>query len=213
MKFPYYLTLLFLTVSIVRVGAERVIPDPLIAASAKDAVEKLGLEMMKGNFKYGHERMYPRWKRRLALRAGGMEKLEAQLTSAQQQRIRIGLVVTAYRVGEPTAFFDVWRAKKLHPVTGEPVRDDTGREVVTSHWLAIVPVTMQVKVPDRQLGGKIRTLEEDTCTIAVCEKGTDDWYFLTGLKPTVQDLRSLFPTLPSDEKRLGLPVSSAREIK
>ncbi len=52
--------------------------DHNVATSAQAAVQKLGLEMMKGNFKFGQDRIYPRWKRRLAKRVGSMEKLEAQ---------------------------------------------------------------------------------------------------------------------------------------
>lgn len=196
-----------------RTEAQGLVVDPAIAESARVAVQKLGLEMMKGNFKYSQERMYPRWKRRLAKRVGGMEQLERQLAAGDQQRIKLGVVVTDFRAGAPRAFFDVWRAKKLHPLTGEPMLDSSGREIIAEHWLAVVPTTTRVKVADVQRGGKMRVLEEQGHTIAICEKGTDEWYFLTGLKPTVQDLRSLFPSLPGDQKALGLPTPSAREIK
>lgn len=193
--------------------AERVVVDPAIAVSAQEAVQKLGTEMMKGNFKYGQDRMYPRWKRRLAKRVGGMDKLEAQLLAATQQRLNMRLTVTAYRADRPTAFFDVWKSKKIDPETGLPVKDASGQEIIVEHWLAIVPTTTRVKVPDMQQGGKIRVLEEQSYTVAISEKGANDWYFLTGMKPTLQDLRSLFPSLPGDEKELGLPESSAREIE
>ena len=213
MNIYLYSLIALLLVCAPRVDAQRVVVDPAIADSAQAAVQRLGLERMKGNFRYGQDRMYPRWKRRLAKRLGGMDKIEQQFVAGEQQRIKMGLVVTDYRAGAPRAFFDVWRAKKLDARTGKPIADASGHEIIVEHWLAVVPTVTRVKLPDRQQGGKIREIEEQSYTIAICEKGSNDWYFLTGMKPTVQDLRSLFPSLPLDEKELGLPIPSAREIK
>jgi hypothetical protein len=212
MKSSVHIVVIVLVMFSSRLAAQRVVVDPAIADAAQAAVQQLGVELMKGNFKFSQERMYPRWKRRLAKRVGSVEQLEAQLRSGDQQRIKMGLIVTNYEADKPSAFFDVWRAQKIDPVTGKPVFDAQGHEVIVSHWLAVVPTKTQVKVPDPQLGGKIRTLEEQSYTIAVSEKGSGEWYFLTGMKPTVQDLRSLFPSLPLDKNELGLPEPSAREI-
>jgi hypothetical protein len=191
----------------------QVVVEQVVENSAQAAVQKLGLEMMKGNFKYGHERMYPRWKRRLATRHGGMEKLDAALKASAHQKINMSLAVTGYRADRPTAFFSVWKARKIDPRSGKPLIDATGREIVVEHWLAIVPTMTRVKVPDMQRGGKIRVLEEDGYAVAIAEKGTHDWYFMTGMKPTINDLRSLFPSLPPTAKELRLPESKVREIK
>ena len=195
------------------IHAQKVAVDPAIGASAQAAVQKLGFEMMKGNFKYGQERMYPRWKRRLAKRVGSLEKLEAQLAAASQQRVDMRLAVTAFRAAPPTAFFNVWKSEKINPVTGVPVEDALGKVIIVEHWLAVVPTTTRVRVPDAKLVGKNYVLEEQSYTIAISEKGSNIWSFLTGMKPTIQELRSLFPSLPRGEKELGLPKSSAREIK
>lgn len=195
------------------VGGGAVAVDPAISDSARAAVQKLGVEMMKDNFQYGIERMYPRWKRRLAARHGGMAELNAALARSVQQQLKMQMKVVGYRAGKPTAFFSVWRAKKIDPDTGKPLIDATGREQIVSHWLAVVPTVVRVRVPDPQRGGMMREIEESSYTIAISEKGSNDWYFMTGMKPSVQDLRSLFPSLPADEKALHLPPSKAREIK
>jgi len=188
------------------------VADPMVARSAQAAVQKMGVEMMKGNFGYSHQRMYPRWKRRLAKRHGGMAKLEAGLAQSVQQQSKMGMMVTAFHADLPTSFFSVWRAQK-RDAKGNLAKDATGRAVVVEHWLAIVPTVTRVQVADPQKGGKLRTLEERSYTIAISEKGQNDWYFMTGMKPTIQDLRSMFPLLPPNEKDLRLPPSSAREIK
>lgn len=195
------------------VGEGAVIVDPAISASAKAAVQKLGLEMMKGNFQHGVNNMYPRWKRRLAKRLGSMAKLDAALARSTQQQVKMQMKVVGYQVGEPTSFFSVWKAKKIDSKTGKPFIDATGREQVISHWLAVVPTVVRVRVPDPQKGGVIREIEESGYVLAVSEKGSSQWHFLTAMKPSIQDLRSLFPSLPADEKALRLPPSKAREIK
>ncbi len=209
----FHIIIAVMVICAARVDAQRVVVDPVLAEQAQSAVQKMGVELMRGNFKYSQERMYPRWKRRLAKRVGSMEDLEAQLATGDQQRVKMGLIVSSYRADKPTAFFDVWRAKKVDPDSGKLSLDEDGREVVVSHWLAVVPTTTQVKVPDPQQGGRMRTLEEKSYAIAIAEKGSNQWYFLTGMKPSIQDLRSLFPSLPIDRNELGLPESSAREIK
>lgn len=212
MKTLFYSILTMMCCCTASVRAQQVVVDPAIAISAQAAVQKLGTEMMKGNFEYGQKRMYPRWKRRLAKRVGSMAKLEAQLAAASQQKINLGLAVTGFRADLPKVFFDVWKSKKIDPKTGKPMIDATGRETIVEHWLAVVPTVTRVKIPDPQKGGKIRVLEEQSYTIAITEKGKNDWYFLTGMRPSVQDLRGLFPSLPPTERELGLPASAAREL-
>ena len=195
------------------IGGGAVVVDPAISNAAKVAVQKLGIEMMKGNFQHGIDNMYPRWKRRLAKRAGSMAKLDAALAQSTQQQVKMQMKVVGYQASQPTAFFSVWKAKKVDPRTGKPVIDAVGREVIVSHWLAVVPTIVRVRVPDPQRGGLMREIEETGYALAVSEKGSSQWHFLTGLKPTIQDLRSLFPSLPADEKALHLPASKVREIK
>ena len=100
----------------------------------------------------------------------------------------------------------------LESVTGGEVLDANNNPIIVEHWLAVVPTLTRVKVRDPQKG-IMRELEEGSYTVAISEKGSGKWTFLTGMKPTVKDLRGMFPTLPKDEKALGLPKGSVREIK
>ena len=82
----------------------RAVVTPAVAESAQKAVQKLGNEMIKGNFEYGQQRMYPRWKRRLAKRYGSMEKLNAALALAAQQKIIMQLSVVAFQAANRFLF-------------------------------------------------------------------------------------------------------------
>ena len=184
-----------------------------VAASAQMAVQNLGNELMQGNFSYGYERIYPRWKRRLAKRYGGADKLDSQIQKGNAQKRDLKVIVSSYKAQQPTSFFSVWRSKKIDNNTGKPIINHLGQNMVVEHWLAIVPTITRIKIPVADVPGSIREIEEKSYTIAISEKGSHDWHFMTGLRPTVQDLRSLFPTLPATENELGLPVSAVREIK
>ena len=181
--------------------------------AAQQAVQTLGNELMKGNFDYSYEKIYPRWKRRLAKRYGGEKAFNAQLEKANQQKEKARFVISSYKALQPAAFFSVWRAKKIDNSTGKPIQNHLGQEVIVEHWLAIVPTVTSIKIPISDMPGKVREVEESSYTIAISEKGTNDWRFMTGLKPSVQELRGMFPTLPSTEKELGIPAASIREIK
>ena len=214
------------------VAQEQASVDQTVAASAQQAVQKLGKEMMKGNFTFGHQRMYPRWKRRLAKRYDdSMEKLDSALAAAARQKIKMRFDVIGYRAARPTKFFKVWPVKRINPETRRPITekrprldpvtkqrilDKEGNPIIVEqfvydyHLLAVVPTITRVQLPDKQRGNKMVTAEENGYVLVVSKEGVNDWHFLTGLKPSVQDLRSLFPTLP---RELGLPKPSAREIK
>ena len=181
--------------------------------TAQQAVQTLGNELMKGNFDYSYEKIYPRWKRRLVKRYGGEKAFNAQLEKANQQKENARFVISSYKALQPAAFFSVWRAKKIDDRTGKPIQNHLGQEVIVEHWLAIVPTVTSIKIPISDMPGKVREVEESSYTVAVSEKGTNDWRFMTGLRPSVKELRSMFPTLPSTEKELGIPAASIREIK
>ncbi len=199
--------------SVMASDATLVTADAEVALSAQMAVQKMGVEMMKGNFAYAHQKMYPRWKSLLASRYGGMKKLEEGLALSLKKQAQIGMIVTRFTAKRPTTFFSVWKAKKRDK-NGRVIKDARGHDVIVDHWLTFVPTVTQVKVMDKSKGGRLITLEEKSYTVVVSEKGTNDWYFLTGVKPTIQDLRSLFPlSLPAEEEDLHLPPSSARVIK
>ena len=209
----FYILAFVIMVSLTLSTSAQVLVDQAVARSAQAAVQKFGLEMMKGNLDYGNERIYPRWKRRLAKRYGGNAQLNAALQEASRQKLAMKYSVTVFQASVPSLFFDVWRAPKVNAVTGLPVTNAMGRDVVVEHWLAVVPTLTRLKIADPQMGGKIREIEERGYSVTVSEKGSDDWYFLTGMVPNEQNLRALFPKLPANFKALGFPEIVTREIK
>jgi hypothetical protein len=75
-------------------------------------------------------------------------------------------------------------------------------------WLVFVPTTVRFRVIEADTG-KARILEKDGFQVAVAKQGTEDWHFIEGAAVTVDDLRTLFPTLPVRRAQLGIPETSS----
>lgn len=158
---------------------------------AAAATKLLGDQVLRTNFSYVFQRMYPRHKARAAKKAGGEEKLAAQLAKLPEQMKKDGIVILSFAVGEPKSAFLVPEYKE---------------------WLVFVPTKKTYLVPDPQRGVN-RKFESYGYQIAVTKEGAQDWYFIDGANLSVQQLRSIFPSLPKDEKVLNLPRVSQKEIK
>ena len=80
---------------------------------------------------------------------------------------------------------------------------------ISSKWLVLVPTVTKFRA---QLKGDpvAVNIESTGFQVAICEKGKDDWTFIDGSGVTVNDLRSLFITLPQD---LELHPLEKRQIR
>jgi len=181
---------------------------PGVATSAVDAVNKLGEQVVLGNRIFAVERMYPRWKERMAKRMGGMEefdrKLKEQLKSVDEQMRLNGMSMMSFKpIGVPKVY-GVWHGKKTEVVDGKEVE-----VLITTKWMVLIPTVTKFRIIDKEIR-KARIIESQGFQVAVADKGSVDWYFMDGASLSVADLRSLFPGLPEN---LVLPALERREVK
>ena len=175
-----------------------------VVDSAVAAVASLGNEVVMGRFQVAVERMNPTWKKRTADRMGGMEKLEEKLAEVPRQMVQQGISMISFKPqGQPRSF-EVGPGKKIEKVNGADVES-----LVFSKWMVLVPTATKFRIT-RQ--GEIKPLVIDSIgfQVAISEKGKNDWTFIDGAGLTVNDLRSMFVTLPAD---LTLPPLEKRESR
>lgn len=177
---------------------------PAVTAAAVRAVAGLGREVAAGKFTVAVERMYPQWKERAAKRIGGMEKLEQQLEGVSKQMLERGISITdCVPQGQPRTF-EVYPGKIIDVVDGKKVE-----KLRYTKWLVLVPTVTKFRVflPKDPVAVII---ESTGFQVAICDKGKDDWTFIDGSAVTVNELRSLFITLPQD---LELPPLEKKQIR
>jgi hypothetical protein len=135
---------------------------------------------------------------------GGMGKLQQQLDGVAKQMLQQGISITDFTPsGQPRAF-EVFPGKKVEVIDGQEV--ETLRY---TKWLVLVPTVTKFRAMIK--GDPVSVNIESTgFQVAICDKGKDDWTFIDGSAVTVNELRSLFITLPKD---LELPPLEKRQIK
>ena len=180
------------------VSGER--PPEALKAEAVAATRQLGLEVMRGNYSYTIQRMYPRWKVQAAKRIGGMDKLVKLLAEVPKEMKRNGITILSFEAGAP---------EKVFEVTGVMGKTAEGKEfTVFTEWLVLVPTAMKYLVIEGETGnrGKKRYLMTTGYQVAVKKKGTQEWYFIDGSSLSIAELRRTFPSLPATKEALKLPV-------
>lgn len=178
--------------------------SPEVITAAVEAVNNLGKEVVLGKYQVAIDRMYPQWKERTAERMGGMEKLEKKLEEVSKQMLQRGISITDFKPqGQPRAY-EVYPGKKVETVDGKEV--ETFRY---TKWLVLVPTVTRFRALIE--GDPVAVHIESTgFQVAISEKGSDEWYFIDGSAITVNDLRSLFITLPQN---LELPPLDKKQVR
>ena len=183
---------------------KRKVPQAVLD-QAETATRNLGQQVVRGNYAFALQRMYPRWKKRAAKKLqGGEAELERRLDEIPRQMARQGITMLKYEVKKPVVGHEVVLLR------GE---DKAGRPIqMFLEWLVFVPTRAEYRVidPQTRLPKRVETLGYQ---IAVNKKGTADWHFIDGRNLTIADLRSFFPSLPENQKLLGLPRVGGGEIK
>lgn len=185
-------------------GAVAVTAPPEVVASAVAAVAKLGDEVVLGRYQVAVDRMNPLWKERTAQRMGGMDELNKQLAGVAKQMVQQGISMIYFKPqGQPRSF-EVSPGKKVEKFNGVEVEN-----LVFNKWLVFVPTTTKFRI---MRPGETKPLVIDSIgfQVAISEKGKNDWTFIDGSGLSVNDLRSLFVTLPQD---LIFPPLEKRESR
>lgn len=172
---------------------------------AEAATRILGEQVMKGNFSFSIQRMYPRWRKRAALREGGDDKLTRKLMKVPEVMREQGISLLSFEVGEARSGHEVFKLRGRDERTGEEVEGFL-------EWLVFVPTRKVYRVIDPQ-SGKPTRIEMKGYQVAIVKKGTNEWYFVDGSTLTVSELRGFFPNLPNDPKLLDLPPVGGGELK
>jgi len=176
-------------------------PTSDVVESARAAVAKLGTEVVAGRYGIALERMYPKWKERLAQSQGGMDKVNEGLAKAAVQMQQNGVTLLSSKPQGAVQAFEVSAGKKVENIGGKPVES-----LIYTKWLLLVPTVTQFKFIQQ---GKTFTVDKNGFQVAISDKGRNDWTFIDGSTVTVNDLRSLFPNFPADTK---LPSLEAKTL-
>ena len=171
------------------VGAQAPAPRE-VTSSAIAAVEALGKRVVLGDHKAAIESMYPQWKKRMAKRFGGIEKLEQQLDGIGEEMARNGVGIISFKtMGAPRAY-EVWPGKPLDGVEGEA-------QPVFDKWLLLIPTVTQFRIMQGD-PPETHVINSHGFQVAIADKGRNNWTFINGSDVSVSDLRSLFASLPAN---------------
>ncbi len=173
-------------------GTAAVTAPPEVVASAVAAVAKLGDEVVLGRYQVAVDRMNPMWKERTAKRMGGMEELNKQLAGVAKQMVQQGISMISFKPqGQPRSF-EVSPGKKVEKVNGVETES-----LVFNKWLVLVPTATKFRIM-REGDTKPLVIDSIGFQVAISDKGRNDWSFIDGSGLSVNDLRSMFATLPQD---------------
>lgn len=175
-----------------------------VVASAVAAVAQLGDEVVLGRYQVAVERMNPQWKERTAKRMGGMKELENQLAGVARQMVQQGISMISFKPQGLPRSFEVGPGKEVVSVNGADVEN-----LVFNKWLVLIPTVTKFRII-RQGDPKPMVIESVGFQVAISDKAKLDWSFIDGSGLTVNELRSMFVTLPRD---LQFPALEKREIR
>lgn len=183
-------------------------------ASCQKATQVLGNNVMKENYLYALEKMYPRYRKR-QVAVHGEKKFKQVFLDMSKTLNTMGVTITSFKADQPIGFFRVW--PQIKPDAKLKIERGEQKGVIAGdvyyNWLVMVPTT-QVWTFTSNKGGPPRKLKRVGFQIAVAKEtanaGQEEWTFIDGGTIETQDLRAMFPSLP---QKLVLPKRDDSEIK
>ena len=201
-SFIFLTSIFILTLSATAQVIQRQPVPAHVEQEAQQAVKVLVAEVLKENYLYSLQTMYPRWKDSTAKRVGGQEQLKQLLLRAPKEMKAKGITIVDYQVAKANSSFEV----------NATLYQNSRQAPSFSEYLVFVPTTALYRVIDPN-SGQSKRLRIESYQVAIRGKQNENWSFIDGSSLTVADLRSLFPNLPKDEKRLLLPRRKVEELK
>ncbi len=191
-----------LTISGLVAGASAQSTAPLeVVNSAITAVNDLGKQVVLGKYKVAMDRMYPQWKERLSSRAGGEAVLAKQFENMTAEMTKQGTSMVSFKSYGFPKVYEVYPGKKVETVDGKQVET-----LINTKWLLLIPTETRYRLmKDREQ----LVIESKGFQVAVADKDKLVWSFIDGSGLTVQDLRSMFISLPKD---MELPEIKRRSV-
>ena len=183
-------------------------------ASCKQAVQELGDNVLKGNYLFAKEKMYPRYmKRQIAIH--GEDKFNQQFLDIPSNLNEMGVTINSFTAEEPVSFFRVW--PQIKPEAKQKLDSGQQKDLldgdVVYNLLIMVPTT-QVWTFSNNRGGPPRKLKREGFQVAIAQQtevpGAEEWTFIDGGTIQPQELRAMFPSLP---QTLVLPKRFDSEVK
>lgn len=172
-----------------------------VVNSAIAAVNDLGRQVVLGKMKTSLDRMYPQWKDRMNRRLGGEQALEKQFDEAVAEMVRQGTSMISFKTHGFPKVYEVFPGKKVEMVDGKQVET-----LINTKWLLLIPTEVRYRVMQKQ---EAIVIESKGFQVAIADKDKLEWTFIDGAGLTVQDMRSLFISLPAD---MELPVIQRRAV-
>ena len=189
------------TLSFSQVMERKSVPQDVME-EAQSAVQSLANEVMKGNFLYSLDHIYPRWTEAAERQTGGKDALRKRLEALPREMQEKGISIIDFKAERPVSAFEV---KAEH-------NRDAKKAPVFSEYLVFVPTRTLYLAIDPN-GGVVVKIESKGFQAAIVSQAPPrKWSFIDGSSLTVQELRALFPLLPHKEEALLIPERSQKKL-
>jgi hypothetical protein len=191
-----------MTMVVLTLGLRAQTTAPLeVVNSAITAANDMGRQIVLGKLQVTLDRMYPQWKDRLSKRMGGDQALEKQVDEALAEMMKQGTSIVSFKTHGFPKVYEVYPGKKVEVIDGKEVET-----MINTKWMLLIPTEVRYRVMQQQ---DVYVIESKGFQVAIADKDKLQWTFIDGAGVTVQDLRSLFISLPQD---MVLPEIQRRTV-
>lgn len=191
-----------------KMPTRQAVPE-VVKIEAQKATQALVNQVVRGNQDAAFLYMNPEWKKKLARKNGGEEKLMKDMRSKFAELQAQGVSIRAMEAKQPSVAYEVDFGHKDQVVNGQ-----IHKVGIYKKYLVFVPTVSLVTATNRRVQPpEIYDIRIDGFTAAICDKGQNNWTFIDGADLKAANLRELFKFLPKNEKLLGFPKREKKVLK